>query len=503
MSSAVPTTDETAIAADVLDLDSVRIDPSWALRIPASLALRKRILPLCAIEGVVHAACLDVEDTASRQAISTATGCDVQLLEADPESLRLALNRIYGGASKPGAAASAAARRMDAEEEDAAALCDEILTAAFLREASDIHLLPTEISLQVQFRVDGKLELFRELPMDAHGSLISRLKVLSGLDIAEKRSPQDGRFNTRVGPQRQKMDMRVATLPTRFGERMTLRVLALKTGSITLESLGMNARCLEQFREAIYRPHGMILLTGPTGSGKSTTLFAAITELLAQRGGNVITVEDPIEYDMSGVSQVEVDSADKVSFSKALRSILRHDPDVVMIGEIRDNETADIAAKASLTGHLVFSTLHTNTAAGVVTRLRDMGIEKFLVAATLRLAIAQRLARRLCPHCRRPRDMETTEAMSLGRPELAGQTIYEPAGCVYCAGRGFNGRIAMFEMLGIDNETAQLIGSDADEADLIAAARKRQTPLLIDDAIEKLQDGVTSLSEVTGAVVEF
>lgn len=497
--SAIVTT--TTSIPDVLDLESVRIDPSWALRIPASLALRKRILPLCSIDGVVHAACLDVEDAASRQAISTATGCEVKLLEADPESLRHALNRIYGGASKPGS--TAAARRLDAEEEDAAALCDEILTAALLRDASDIHLLPTETSLQVQFRVDGQLELFRELPMDAHGSLISRLKVLSGLDIAEKRSPQDGRFNTHVGPQRQKMDMRVATLPTRFGERMTLRVLALKTGSITLESLGMNARCLEQFREAIYRPHGMILLTGPTGSGKSTTLFAAITELLAQRGGNVITVEDPIEYDMSGVSQVEVDSADKVSFGKALRSILRHDPDVVMIGEIRDGETADIAAKASLTGHLVFSTLHTNTAAGVVTRLRDMGIEKFLVAATLRLAIAQRLCRRLCPHCRKPRDMETTEAMALGRPELAGQTIYEPGGCVYCAGRGFNGRIAMFEMLGIDNETAQLIGADAEEADLIAAARKRETPLLIDDAIEKLTNGVTSLSEVTGAVVEF
>ncbi len=491
-----------------LDLDQVRIDPAWSLRIPASLALRKRVLPLCKLGDRVAVACMDADDPATHQALRKYLESEIQPIVAEPESLRRALMRVYGGVSAA-AASEASPVRVRArdpralEPDDAVAICDELLQAAVLRDASDIHLLPLDNSFIAQFRVDGRLEVYREFPSDIQGATVSRLKVLAGLDIAEKRSPQDGRFTTRVGPSQRKIDIRVATLPTRHGERMTMRLLAAQGSELTLTSLGMNSNDLSIFRSAITRPHGLILLTGPTGSGKSTTLYAAIEELLASRGGNVITVEDPIEYEMRGVSQVEVDSADKVSFGKALRSILRHDPDVIMIGEIRDRETADVAVKASLTGHLVFSTLHTNTAAGVVTRLVDMGMQRFLVAATLRLAVAQRLVRRLCPHCGVPRPMKPEEALSLGKPELEGTVIYDSAGCVYCAGRGYVGRVAMFEMVESNESFARRISEGAGEDALQADVRARKLPLLVDDAVAKLVSGTTTIQEVLKAVVTW
>ncbi|MEM9943670.1 MAG: GspE/PulE family protein [Planctomycetota bacterium] len=489
---------------ELLDIAEVRVDPTWALKIPASLALRRSVLPMCELDDVVQVACCDVDDQTTAQAIRKATGREIKMLETDPTDLREVLTRIYGGISMPaGVVGPGAARRADSETDDAATICDEVFLAAVMRDASDIHFLPDETSFNVCLRVDGKLEVYRELPKDLQGPVTSRIKVLSGLDIAEKRAPQDGRFNTRIGPNRRKLDLRVATLPPRYGERTTMRLLATASTSLTMEKLGMDEQGIASFRNAIGRPHGMILLTGPTGSGKSTSLFVALTELLATRGGNVITVEDPIEYEIKGASQVEVDGTDRVSFHRALRSILRHDPDVVMIGEIRDNETANIAVKASLTGHLVLSTLHTNTAVGVITRLADLGMERFLIAATVRMAIAQRLVRRLCPQCRIPKEMTVKEALSLGRRDLVGKTIYKPDGCVYCAGRGYNGRVAMFEMLAIDQKLAAMIDDGADEPELIKQIRNAGTPGLIDDAISKLLSGVTSLPEVLTNVIEF
>lgn len=487
--------------ATFLDLDQVRIDPSWSLRIPASLALRKRFLPLCELNGEVCCAAADPEDTSTIQSVSRLIDKPVKFLEADPDQLRLELTRIYGSISS--ATSNSNARRNEGESDDAASICDEVLLAAVLREASDIHFVPTDSDFLARLRVDGKLETYRELPLEMHGPVTSRLKVLSGLDIAEKRAPQDGRFNTRVGPNMQKLDLRVATLPTRYGERITLRLLATESTSLTMERLGMNATGIEKFRRSLGRPFGMVLLTGPTGSGKSTSLFVALSELLERRGGNLITVEDPIEYDIAGASQVEVDGSDRVSFFRALRSILRHDPDTIMIGEIRDAETADIAVKASLTGHLVFSSLHTNNATGVVTRLSDLGVDRFLIAATLRLAIAQRLVRRLCKHCRTPRKLKPEEAALIGRRDLAGETIYEPGGCVYCAGRGYSGRVAMFELVEIDQSLAALIDEGADEAKLLEALKHSGFANLVDDAVEKLLSGITSFSEVMTSVIEF
>ena len=486
-----------------LDMDRVRVDPKWALKIPASLALRKQVMPLCKIRDEVIVACEDIEDSAAKRQLDRILDCNLRLLTAEPQSLRAAIKRVYGNLSastgKPARTGGSDAQVI--ESEDAVAVCEELLQAAAMRGASDIHLTPNDTALMARLRVDGKLETYSRVPSQLQGAVVSRLKVMSGLDIAEKRAPQDGRFTARIGPDQNKVDIRVATLPTRFGERVTLRLLGGQSTSLNLTNLGMNDRDLSVFRRTITRPHGLVLLTGPTGSGKSTTLYAAIEELLSSRGGNVITVEDPIEYEMPDVSQVEIDSADKVSFAKALRSILRHDPDVVMIGEIRDLETAEIAVKASLTGHLVFSTLHTNTASGVVTRLMDMGLKPFLIAATLRLAVAQRLVRRLCDECRIARQITAEEAELLGQPNLAGQTVFEPNGCVYCAGRGYVGRIALIECFDCDESVAKLITEGASEETLLANARQRKRSLLMDDAIEKMLAGVTTYQEVLEAVV--
>lgn len=503
MNSFLPISNTTPI-----NLDIVRIDPAWSLRVPASLALRKRLLPLCKLGDRVYVACADLSDSMALSSVRKLVESEIEAIPAEPESLRRALMRVYGGVSMPGNADANPVRFRGrdgraSDIDDAVAICDELLQAAILRGASDIHLLPAETALVVKFRVDGKLEVYRELAPEFQAAVVSRLKVLAEMDIAEKRAPQDGRFSTRVGPSQRKVDIRVATLPTRFGERMTLRLLASHGTNISLSNLGMRDADYGKFQRSIQRPHGLILLTGPTGSGKSTTLYAAIEELLGSRGGNVITVEDPIEYEIRGVSQVEVDTADKVNFSKALRSILRHDPDVVMIGEIRDQETADIAVKAALTGHLVFSTLHTNNAASVITRLLDMGVERYLVAATLRLAVAQRLVRKLCPHCRAPRPMTQQEALSLGRPELSGSTVYDSQGCVYCAGRGYSGRLALFEMLESDESISKLIADGAGEGEIVTECKRREWPALMDDAIEKLHSGETTIAEVLSAVVTW
>lgn len=489
-----------------LDMDEIKVDPSWALRIPSNLAVRRQVLPFAMRDEQVHVACANPDDAAALAAVHRYVRIDVVAEAAEPESLKRAIGRVYGDAtSNLGGAArfrtvDVRQQSIDIDDDDAVALCDEVLHAAVLRQASDIHIDPQHDCVRLRFRVDGVLEHYRDLPPTAHAAMVSRLKVLSGLDIAEKRAPQDGGFAHKHSATGKPIDVRTATLPTKYGERMTLRLLALQTESLTLEKLGMAADHLTLFEEAINKPHGLILLTGPTGSGKTTTLYAAIRRLIAHRALNVLTIEDPIEYDINGVAQTEVDSADKVSFTRALRSVLRHDPDVIMIGEIRDRESADIAIKAALTGHLVFSTLHTNSAATAITRLADMGVERYLVAATVRLVVAQRLVRRLCPRCRSPRALTEAEAGALGRLNAAGETVHEKAGCLYCADRGYSGRVGLFEMINTDEEWATLIARGAEKADLVARMRKTGLRTLVDDAAEKVLRGGTSVPEALTAV---
>ncbi|HEX4132436.1 MAG TPA: GspE/PulE family protein [Pirellulales bacterium] len=501
----------------LLNMDQVKVDPAWALRVPAALAVRRQVLPFAFIDGRVHVACADTTDATALQAVERFVGNPVSAEAADPVSLKRVLNRVFGrsaGGRSDGRGGDSRVgdgpvritdlrKAGDPDSSDAVALCDELLYAALVREASDIHIDAAQDHVLVRLRVDGVLETYRKLPQAVLTGLVSRFKVLGGMDIAEKRAPQDGRFTHQFGSGGQSIDIRVASLPTKHGERMTLRLLALQTESLTVERLGMRPCDLDLFERAIARPHGMILLTGPTGSGKTTTLYAALRRLIHQRGGNIITIEDPIEYNIPGVAQVEVDSADKISFGRALRSTLRHDPDIVMIGEIRDQETADVAIKASLTGHLVFSTLHTNSAASVVTRLADMGVERFLIGATMRLAVAQRLVRRLCVHCRRPRPLATDEAAALNRVAQAGVTVYDPVGCLYCANRGYVGRLGLFELFATDEELSGRIAQGCNEAALIEAARSRGIGTLVDDAFEKLLTGETSVPEVLATVTAW
>jgi type IV pilus assembly protein PilB len=501
-------TQKHAECPGLLALDMVKIDPVYALRLAPSLALRRNVLPFAGDETHVYVACQELPDPATTQSLEKIFAHPVKYEIAEPATLKRMLERVYGDLQN-NPHLQQRSRSVDLrtaanlQSDDIVGLCEELLHAAILRQASDIHLDCEASGVHVRFRVDGLLDTYRRLPAAVQSGLLSRFKVLAGMDIAEKRAPQDGGFKHQFGRGKQAVDIRVATLPTRHGERMTLRLLALQTESLTLEKLGMAPRDLAIFEQTLDRPHGMILLTGPTGAGKSTTLYAAVRRLMERESLNIITVEDPIEYEIAGVAQTEVDQADKVTFLKALRSVLRHDPDVVMIGEIRDRETAEVAIKASLTGHLVFSTLHTNSAAGVVTRLTDMGIDRFLIAATLRLAVAQRLVRRLCPRCRSPRELTLGEATALGRPESAGREVHDPKGCIYCGKRGFIGRLGLFEMIPFDDDWSRRIAQGADETAILTRLREEKIASLVDDGFEKVQQGMTSVKDVLGAVTAW
>jgi type II secretory ATPase GspE/PulE/Tfp pilus assembly ATPase PilB-like protein len=483
------------------ELDEVRIDPAWAFRIPVSLALRRRVLPFASLNQRVYVACVEMPDAATLEAITRFTGHPVVPVCVDGEALGRALGRVFGDARSQGAALPPSGA---ADAGDAIALADELLRAAITRQASDIHIDPARDDVRVRLRVDGVLEEYRRVPASAHAALISRIKVLAAMDIAERRAPQDGGFTYQfvIGTRMHTIDVRAASLPTKHGERITLRLLATEEQQLTLEKLGMSEGDFAQFESTLSQPHGLVLLTGPTGCGKTTTLYAAIRRLLAGPEVNIITVEDPVEYEIPGVAQVEVDSADKISFGKALRSLLRHDPDVLVIGEIRDLDSLDIAVKASLTGHLVFSTLHTNNAVSVATRLSDMGMAPHLIAATLRLSVAQRLVRRLCRRCRRPVVLGEAHAMALGIADAAGETVYEDGGCLYCAGRGFSGRMGLFECLAPDRELSALIAKGAPEVELAGHLRRSHFKTLLADGAAKVRAGLTTVREVLGATKE-
>lgn len=489
---------------NLLDFSAIRIDPAWALKIPAALALRRLALPLCVVGDKLVVAMADPSDTATREAIERAAGKPVDARAAAPDDLRRELLRVFGDGRGSDASSGASGRAIAAAAgaDDAVAAVEGILRAGILRQASDIHIDPQRDILRIRFRVDGQLEDFLHLPISIQPSLDSRIKVMAGLDIAERRAPQDGAFVWRMPgtSNRPPCDVRVATLPVRFGERITLRLLESGGERLGLDGLGLSDGHLARLRAILARPHGMLLLTGPTGSGKTTTLHAAVQAMLDRGPTNVLSVEDPIEYEIPEIAQAEVDGSDKVSFTKALRSLLRHDPDVIMIGEIRDPESLDVAVKAALTGHLVLSTLHTNDAVSTVSRLADMGLERHLIAATLRLSAAQRLVRGLCPHCRAAYTVGEREAALLRRPDLLGRTAYHATGCLACAGRGGIGRTGIFEFLLPDDEIASLIASGAPDVEIAALLRRRGEPTLSDDAVRKVLDGVTTVDEVLRVV---
>jgi len=371
-------------------------------------------------------------------------------------------------------------------------LINALLTEAIKQNASDIHIEPYENRLVVRFRVDGVL---REIiaPKRVLAPLVcSRIKVMAKLDIAEKRLPQDGRISLRVAGRA--VDVRVSTLPSGHGERVVLRLLDKQAGRLDLEQLGMDSKSFALMGEVIKKPHGIILVTGPTGSGKTTTLYAILSRL-NDRMRNILTVEDPIEYFIDGIGQTNVNTKVEMTFARGLRAILRQDPDVVMVGEIRDLETAEIAVQASLTGHLVLSTLHTNTAVGAVTRLRDMGVEPFLLSSSLIGVVAQRLVRLLCHQCKQPVIMTESECKLFSVPTENAPPIYRPAGCEACNMQGYQGRTGIYELIVVDDILRNMIHDGAGEHALEAHARQF-TPSIRQDGLRRVLMGDTALEEV-------
>ncbi len=457
-------------------------------KLPRSVFQQRPLLPVRAADGQLLVAVGDPDDRASVERVERSAGCRCKLALAEPEALKAALAKAFKGKQGPAASSGSSA--------DPVTMLDEIMKEVYLHRATDVHFEAVEGGMQIRLRVDGRMiELPRLLDHQDENALMNRIKVLAGLDITESRMAQDGAMKYQISNWNlPETDIRVATIPTRWGERATLRILGQETGDLSLEQLGMRPQMLDEFRKRIQLPYGMILVTGPTGSGKSTTLYSAIREL--DIGNlNILTVEDPVEQTISGVSQVQVGT--KVSFAQALRSFLRHDPDVVLVGEIRDQETADISMRAAMTGHLVLSTLHTNDAVGAVTRLADIGVERFLVGSTVVGVLAQRLVRRLCPHCRTSRNATELEVRMLGiDPAADGETrqLFEPQGCSFCLGSGYKGRLGIFEALWIDQNLARIIAQGADE-DAIADQALSYTTLW-DDCCAKVLAGDACLDAV-------
>ena len=384
------------------------------------------------------------------------------------------------------------------ETSPAVRIVNELLREALARGASDIHLDATEQGGRVRCRVDGVLGDVRDTDAATHAAMIARCKVLATLDIAERRMPQDGRIQVVVAGHR--VDVRIATLPTQHGERAVLRLLDTSAARLDLSALGLSDATLVALRDAVRMPHGLVLVTGPTGSGKTTTLYAAVSELDRERL-NVVSVEDPVEYALDRVAQTQVNPRIELTFARALRSILRHDPDVIIVGEIRDRETAEIAIQASLTGHLVLASLHTNTAGAAITRLVDMGVEPFLLASSLRGVLAQRLVRQLCVHCRVAHPTTHAEAALLAVHAISGVAqLYSATGCGQCNHTGYRGRMGLYRWLPVTADIAQAIHARVPDVALEAAATAAGWPALATDATRHLPGGATSASEVLRVV---
>ncbi len=509
----LPYTDRLADPMPPRDLvrgDFERIVGSWGRQFS--------IVPIAGNEHEVVAAtsnplCIDAVDQ-----LALCYGRPISLVVTTPDEVTRAINAIRTslmsdrssalqaeGESDDSLDAQLKIDVTDAEDDDAPIIryVNAIIFKANSERASDVHIEPYEDKLKVRFRIDGVLHDIASEEKAFQAAIISRVKVMSGLNIAEKRLPQDGRIGLKIAGR--DVDIRVSTVPTQFGERIVMRLLDKTATVLDLEQLGITGKTLETVLRLITKPNGIILVTGPTGSGKTTTLYSCLNRINTS-DLNILTVEDPIEYQLAGIGQMQVNPKINFTFANGLRAILRQDPDVVMVGEIRDTETAEIAIQASLTGHLVFSTLHTNDSAGAITRLIDMGIEPFLVSSSVLAIMAQRLVRRLCPHCRQPYEITDDEAkeLAIDPTKLKSRTVYRPgeAQCDECQNTRYTGRLGIHELLMIDEEIRSLILQRVDSNSIKSAAVRRGfTPLRLDGA-QKVLAGVTSIQEVLLATHE-
>ncbi len=497
------------VGLEFVDLADYHIDPSSTMLLPDALARRYRAIPIGERDGKLLVAMSDPANVYALDDIRTITNRDVQPVVATAADVEQAIAKFAGMDGQVEALASQASEQLETDDEQLESALEEapivklvqaIMTQAVGDRASDVHIEPTERDVRVRFRVDGVLHDVMHSPKNIQGGLISRLKVMADLNIAEKRVPQDGRISMRVGGRT--LDLRVATLPTVYGEKIVIRVLDKSQALMKLEDLGFSDDAFKRFSQSFKKPYGAILVTGPTGSGKSTTMYATLN-ILNQEDRNIITVEDPVEYRLDGVNQMQVNPKAGLTFASALRSILRADPDVVLIGEIRDKETATIAIEAALTGHLVLSSLHTNDAASAISRLVEMEVETFLVASAIDCVVAQRLFRVLCERCKESYRPEHTELVEAGYPEWLIPEIdalFRPAGCSACSNTGYRGRAGLYEVMPMSEEIERLTVDRAAADDIRKTAIEQGMMTLRDDGLEKARMGMTSIGEIARVV---
>jgi general secretion pathway protein E len=467
--------------------------------IPKVFFVTNRVLPLKCYDGVLEVAVADPGDTLLIETLESATKKQVCVFAGCEKDIISSLDVLYEGDVKEEDAAATNIEVMEdvehlrdmASEAPVIRLVNSILTKAIEVGASDIHLEAFERNARLRYRVDGVLSELAPPPRELYGAVISRIKIMAKLNIAEKRLPQDGRIKMKVAGK--EIDLRVSIIPMSCGEGVVMRILDRTAVMLDLEKLGFHQEFLGKFRRLMNKPEGMFLVTGPTGSGKTTTLYAVLKEIVSPEI-KIITVEDPVEYSMEGVNQIQVNPQIDLTFASGLRSILRHDPDVVLIGEIRDRETASIAVQASLTGHLVFSTLHTNDSASAFTRLMDMGIEDYLISSCLIGVLAQRLVRRLCGKCREPYMPEDDIRRTVGLKE--GELLYRSKGCDECNNTGLRGRKTIAELLTVDDAIRRLVLAHKDSSEIMKEAVKRGTRTLWEDGLESIRRGETTLEEL-------
>ncbi|SHG66410.1 type II secretion system protein E (GspE) [Thermosyntropha lipolytica DSM 11003] len=495
-----------------VQLSRMQIDPEAVKLVPPNIIRKYKILPIKKTAGSIM---LAMADPLNQQAVDDArmaSGFDIIPVLASERELEGTIRQYLAFQMDPGmekilSELKETGRPLRRENQNIIRIEDEapiirmvnaILNQAVQGRCSDIHLEPQEGDMRVRFRVDGELYEVLHIPKASEPAVVSRLKIMAGMDIAEKRVPQDGRFSLNI--EGREIDFRASTLPTAYGEKVVLRILDRASALNRIEQLGLTPQNQERLLRLAKRPHGMLIVTGPTGSGKTSTLYALLNEINSI-DKNIITLEDPVEYTLAGINQVQINVKAGLTFASGLRSVLRQDPDIIMVGEIRDNETAELAVKAALTGHLVLSTLHTNSAAGTVARLLDMGIEGFLLSSSLIGIVSQRLVRKLCTNCRQPYILEKEMAEHLGIPEEAGEKFYRPTGCHMCRQIGYQGRTAVHEIMPVDAGIKKLISRGEVSEEQIEAEAVREGMITIKmDGILKAKKGITSLEEVMKVV---
>jgi type IV pilus assembly protein PilB len=497
-----------------INLDEFDIDPAVIQLIPEEVAQKHTVIPVNRAGSTLILATSDPSNIFAIDDIKFLTGYNVEVVVAAEEQIKRAIDRYYDKATALDDIMgdfddSDLEVVTDTEDVDVNALAKEsedapvvklvnlILTDAVKRNASDIHIEPYEKEFRVRYRIDGVLYEVMKPPLKLKNAITSRIKIMSELDIAERRLPQDGRIKLKLGRGKE-MDYRVSVLPTLFGEKTVMRLLDKSNLQLDMTKLGFEEKQLEVFKHAIHQPFGMVLVTGPTGSGKTTTLYSALSEL-NKVSENISTAEDPVEFNLAGINQVQMHDDIGLNFAAALRSFLRQDPDIIMVGEIRDFETAEIAVKAALTGHMVLSTLHTNDAPSTINRLLNMGIEPFLVASSVNAILAQRLARRVCGECKEQDAEVVREAMvaaGLGEEEAKATKAMRGRGCNNCSNTGYRGRVALYEVMRVGEELKEFILNGASATEIKREAIRLGMTTLRRSALNKFKEGVTTLSEV-------